>query len=101
MTTGKRQHLESRIKAREECSANVGINFHPSDGLNANTVKDITPDAVLRRNSVTMENIKKELENEKIEQCQTCGGPVVIKGKTTKYFVPVDVNILKEMGFKF
>jgi len=82
-------------------SANAEICLDNLDGLNANIAGGFMHDVVLKKNSATMENIKKELANEKIEQCLTCGGPVVIKGKTTKYYVPVDVNILKEMGFKF
>ena len=49
--------------------------------------------------SINADELKNELVENKITCCPTCGGPVVVKGTTTKYFVPVDSKILKEMGF--
>lgn len=44
--------------------------------------------------------IEKEVKEQTITQCDCCGGPVVVKGNHTKYCIPVDAKILKEMGFK-
>ena len=44
---------------------------------------------------------KKVLETNEVRQCSCCGGPVIVKGKTTKFYIPVDVKILEEMGFKY
>ncbi len=49
---------------------------------------------------VAMKKSKETFADKYISCCPTCGSPVVIKGKTTKYFVPVNMQVLKELGFK-
>ena len=40
------------------------------------------------------DELKKVLETNEVRQCSCCGGPVIVKGKTTKFYIPVDVKIL-------
>lgn len=101
MTHGKHHSMKLQETTQVIVSANAGICLKMLAGSNVNIAGDFMRDVVMRKNSATMEYIKSELSNENIEQCPTCGGPVVIKGKITKYFVPVDAKILKEIGIKF
>lgn len=49
--------------------------------------------------NVAMNKKETDFADNYISCCPTCGGPVLVKGKTTKYFVPLNKEILKEFGF--
>lgn len=51
--------------------------------------------------SIGADELKKELIEHRITQCQCCGSPVIVSGEITKFYIPVDIEILKEMGFKY
>lgn len=47
-----------------------------------------------------MKKSKEIFADNYISCCPTCGSPVVVKGRTTKYYVPVNKQVLEELGFK-
>lgn len=47
-----------------------------------------------------MKKSKEIFADNYISCCPTCGSPVVVKGKTTKYYVPVNKQVLEELGFR-
>ena len=49
---------------------------------------------------VAMKKEKETFVDNYISCCPTCGSPVIVKGKKTKYFVPVNKQMLEELGFK-
>lgn len=100
MTSGKRHSQRLQETTPVNVSAIAGIDLKKLAGSNVIIAADSMRNVVLKRKGANMENIKRELKKEIISHCEKCGSPVVIKGKITKYYVPVNVELLKELGFK-
>lgn len=100
MTSGKRHSQRLQETTPVNVSAIAGIDFQMLVGSSANIVGGSMRNVALKKTGALMESIKDELVLEKIHQCPTCGSPVTVKGLTTKFYVPIDAEILRDIGFK-